>query len=157
MKAFAAAAFLCGTLLFAQSTETPTGFHFWSHADIAKMADALVPQMDQNKFKSQTIATEGNHRFLVTHREASGQSEYHEKESDIVYAQSGSAKVVCGGKMIDPKTTAPGELRGSGIEGGQEKLLEPGDVMVVPSKMPHQFFPQGTKPFNYFVVKVTDQ
>lgn len=157
MKAIAAAAFLCGTLLLAQSTETPTGFHFWSHAEIAKMADALAPQMDANKLKSQTIVTEGNHRFLVTHREAAGQSELHEKESDIVYAQNGSAKVVFGGKMIDAKTTAPGELRGSGIEGGQERLIEPGDVMVVPSKMPHQFFPQGNKPFNYFVVKVTDQ
>lgn len=157
MKAFAAAAFLCGTLLLGQSTETPSGVHFWSHADIAKMADALAPQMDANKLKSQTIATEGNHRFLVSHREASGQSEYHEKESDIIYPQNGTAKIIYGGKMIDPKTTAPGELRGSGIEGGQERLLEPGDVMVIPARMPHQFVPQDGKPFNYFVVKVTDQ
>lgn len=158
MKLLAASAFLCGTLLFGQTGEAPSGFYFWSHADIAKMADALAPQMDPaTKFKSQTIATSGNHRFLVTHREASGQSEFHETESDIVFAQSGSAKVIYGGKMIDPKTTAPGEQRGSGIQGGLEKVIGPGDVMVIPSKTPHQFVPQGKTPFNYFVVKVTDQ
>lgn len=158
MKLLAASAFLCGALLFSQGSETPAGFYFWSHADIAKMADALAPQMDPvTKFKSQTIATAGNHRFLVTHREAAGQSEFHETESDIVFAQSGTAKVIYGGKMIGANTTAPGEQRGSGIQGGLEKTIGPGDVMVIPSRTPHEFVPQGSAPFNYFVVKVTDQ
>jgi uncharacterized RmlC-like cupin family protein len=121
------------------------------------MTSALAPQMDEHKLKSQTIDTEGNHRFLITHREGVGESEYHDTEEDIVYVQSGHATLIYGGKMIGAKTTAPNEQRGSGIEGGEKKSLGPGDVVVIPRKIPHQFSPQAGEPFNYFVVKVTDQ
>ena len=121
------------------------------------MTQALAPQMDTHKFKSETIAKAGNHRFLVTSREAAGQSEYHEKESDIVFVQSGQARLIYSGKMIGAQTTAPGELRGAGIEGGKEQDLGPGDVVVIPPKTPHQFEPRGGEALNYFVVKVSDR
>ena len=156
MKAIAAVALLLGTLALAQSGD-PAGFYYWSRADLNKMTNRLASQMDANKFKSQTIATAGNHRFLVTHREAAGQSEYHETESDIVFVQTGHATLIYGGKMVDAKTTAPGELRGSGIDGGSKKELSPGDVVVIPTKTPHQFEPRSGEAFNYFVVKVTDE
>lgn len=156
MKVLAVAALMCGSMVLGQ-TGQPAGFYYWSHADLGKMTQALAPQMDAHKFKSETIANAGNHRFLVTHREAAGQSEYHERESDIVFVQSGQAKLIYSGKMIDAKTTAPGELRGSGIEGGKEQDLGPGDVVVIPPKIPHQFEPERGKAFNYFVVKVSDQ
>lgn len=158
MKRFVAAAvLLSGSMALGQQTDDASGFHYWSHSDLANMTSGLASQMDAQKFKSKTIATEGNHRFLVTHREAAGQSEYHEKESDIVFVQNGHATLIYGGKMVGAKTTAPGELRGTGIEGGSKKELGPGDVVVIPTKMPHQFEPQGGEAFNYFVVKVTDE
>lgn len=120
------------------------------------MTNGLAPQVDAHGLKSETIVTEGNHRFLISHREGVGQSEYHENEEDIVYVQSGHATLTYGGKMIDAQVTGPGEKRGSGIDGGEKKSLGPGDVVVIPNKIPHQFTPQAGEPFNYFVVKVTE-
>lgn len=157
MKAFAAAAFLCGSMATVAQSGDPAGFHYWSHDDLQKMTNALAPQMDAHKLKSQTIVTDGNHRFLISHREGVGESEFHETEQDVVYVQSGHATLIYGGKMVDGKTTAPGEIRGTGIDGGEKKPLGPGDVVVIPANIPHQFNPQPGEPFNYFVVKITDQ
>ena len=52
-----------------------------------------------------------------------------------------------------PRTTAPGEVRGDSIDGGTSHDLAEGDVLVVPSGVPHHFVAV-TDPFLYFVVKV---
>src|ERR1700679_910722 len=104
-------------IAFAQAGD-PAGFHFWTHAELEARANGLAPQMDAYKFKSDTIATAGNHRFLVVHREGPGQSEYHATESDIVYVLSGEATLIYGGRMVGATTTAPNEMRGTGIDGG---------------------------------------
>ena len=154
MKAIVLAALLFGGMLAAAQSADPAGYHYWSHDELAKMTSALAPQMENN-LKSVTIVKETNHRFIVSHREGAGEAEYHETEEDIVYVQSGHATLIYGGKMIGGKVTAPGELRGEGIEGGLKQELGPGDVAVVPVKTPHQFMPWPGEGFNYFVVKVT--
>ncbi len=71
----------------------------------------------------------------------------------MFYILQGSATFVTGGKMVEPKTTAPGEIRGSGIEGGESHTLSKDDVIVIPAGVPHWFKDvQGL--FLYFVVKV---
>lgn len=132
------------------------GFHDWTKGQIEQMETALAPQMDAHKFKSSTIATEGNHRFVIVHREGPGQSEYHATESDIVFFQSGHATLTYGGKMVGATETAPNEQRGSGIEGGTEKAVGVGDVFAIPAKMPHMVTPLNGETVNYFVVKVTE-
>src|SRR5712672_3380818 len=51
----------------------------------------------------------------------------------------GEAEFVTGGKMVDPKVTAPGQTRGTGIEGGVSHHLTKGDVITIPAKTPHQW------------------
>lgn len=151
------AALLCGSMLaFGQSADSG-GVHYWSHDDLQKMTSALAPQVDAHGLKSQTIVTERNHRFLISHREGIGQSEFHATEEDIVYVQSGHASLIYGGKMVGAQETGPGEQRGSGIDGGDKKTLGPGDVVAIPAGIPHQFSPLPGEPFNYFVVKVTEE
>jgi mannose-6-phosphate isomerase-like protein (cupin superfamily) len=90
---------------------------------------------------------------LAGRRDKPGQSELHEKDTDVFYIVEGSATFVTGGKMVDPKSTAPGELRGSAIEGGETRTLSKGDVIIIPAGLPHWFKDvQGT--FLYLVVKV---
>jgi quercetin dioxygenase-like cupin family protein len=48
---------------------------------------------------------------------------------------------------------APGELRAAAVDGGQRHELGEGDVLAIPSGVPHQFV-DVTDPFLYFVVKV---
>jgi mannose-6-phosphate isomerase-like protein (cupin superfamily) len=90
---------------------------------------------------------------LAGRRDKPGQSELHEKDTDVFYVLEGSATFVTGGKMVDPKSTAPGEVRGTAIDGGDARTLAKGDVIIIPAGIPHWFKDvQGT--FLYLVVKV---
>ncbi len=167
--------FLASGVVLGQD-QAPKGFHYWSKGQIIDMSNALSSQLDATKLGLKTLATEGNQRFLLVHREGPGQAEYHATESDIMFIESGHAILIYGGKMdgvaaldkhdvrhailiyggkmVDPKETAPNELRASGIEGGAEKPLAAGDVIAIPPKLPHQVKPKPGAVFNYFVVKV---
>jgi mannose-6-phosphate isomerase-like protein (cupin superfamily) len=94
-----------------------------------------------------------NYWVFAGRRDKPGQAELHEKDLDIFYVLQGSATFVTGGKMVDGKTTAPGEVRGAAIEGGETHTLSKDDVVVIPPGIPHWFKDtQGL--FLYYVVKV---
>jgi quercetin dioxygenase-like cupin family protein len=89
----------------------------------------------------------------ASRREAPGMAEIHDKDADLVYVLDGEATIVTGGSAVNLKTTAPGEHRGSSIEGGETRRLKKGDVMLIPAGAPH-WFREVTNPFLYYVVKV---
>jgi glc operon protein GlcG len=94
-----------------------------------------------------------NYMVHASHRDAAGMAEVHELDADIIYVLDGSATFVTGGTAENVKVTAPNELRGTGIRGGETRRLVKGDVLIVPKGTPHWF--QDVKaPFNYYVVKV---
>jgi uncharacterized protein GlcG (DUF336 family)/mannose-6-phosphate isomerase-like protein (cupin superfamily) len=86
-------------------------------------------------------------------RERPGEVEYHERVTDVMHVLSGSATVVTGGTMLDPREVGPGELRASAVDGGTPHELAEGDVLAIPGGVPHQFVAV-SDPFLYFVVKV---
>ena len=88
----------------------------------------------------------------ASRREKPGMAEIHTRDADIVYVLDGTATLVTGGTANDAKATEPDELRGSGIEGGDERRLAKGDVIVIPAGVPH-WFKEVTNPFLYYVVK----
>lgn len=91
-----------------------------------------------------------------SHRTAAGQVELHEKETDVIYVTDGAATFVTGGKMVGGKTTKPGQMLGTGIDGGETHHLTKGDVIVVPAGTPH-WFKEVPSSVSYFVVKVLKQ
>jgi len=93
------------------------------------------------------------YKVHASRRTGPGLIEVHAYETDIVYVLEGEATFVTGGRLLDGKVTAPGEIRGSQLEGGNVQQLAPGDVVVVPRGTPHWFREIGTAPFLYFVVK----
>ena len=86
-------------------------------------------------------------------REAPGEAEYHERFVDVMHVVEGTATVVTGGELVEPREVAAGELRASSLDGGEPHELAEGDVLAVPNKVPHQFVAV-SDPFLYFVVKV---
>jgi glc operon protein GlcG len=86
-------------------------------------------------------------------REAPGEVEYHERFVDVMHVVEGRATVVTGGDLVEPREVAAGELRAARVEGGTTHELREGDVLAVPSGVPHQFV-DVSDPFLYFVVKV---
>ena len=98
-----------------------------------------------------------DHLLEIVHRDADGQAELHKTQADVMVIQTGHATIETGGKVIDPKDTAPNEVRGSGIQGGVKHDVGPGDIINVPAGVPHQFFVEKGTTITYFVVKVTKQ
>ncbi len=79
--------------------------------------------------------------------------EVHTNEADLFYVVEGRATQVLGGSVVGGRETAPGQIRGSKIDGGQTYQLGKGDVMWVPAGMPH-WFPEIPEPLGYLLVKV---
>lgn len=106
-------------------------------------------------FSSESLGRFGNHYVMLAHRQGPGSAEIHETEADLFVIQTGTAKLTIGGKVVSPKTTSPHEIRGAGIEGGEERLIGPGDIVHIPAKTPHRLVPDGK--LTYFVMKVKGQ
>jgi len=100
------------------------------------------------------VGEEPGRSYMVhaSRREAPGLAEVHTLDTDIIYVLDGAATFVTGGTVVDPKTTAPNEIRGASIRDGQTRRLAKGDVIIVPSGTPH-WFQQVSAPFLYYVVK----
>ena len=58
------------------------------------------------------------------------------------------------GEMVNARQTEPNETRGDSVKGGERKKLVPGDVVHIPTNMPHQLLVENGKRFTYFVIKV---
>lgn len=95
-----------------------------------------------------------NYMIHTSRRTEAGKAEVHTKDADLIYVMDGMATFVTGGKVIDGQNTAPDEIRGASIEGGQTFKLAKGDVIVVPAGTPHWFKEIQGKQFLYYVVKV---
>lgn len=121
------------------------------------LAPKLAEKMDGGKFASKQLARYGNHFMMVAHREGNGQAELHETDADLFVVQSGSATLVVGGKILNSKTSAPNEIRGTGIEGGAKHTLSAGDIVHIPARTPHQLQIETGKEFTYFTLKVMGQ
>ncbi len=102
------------------------------------------------------LASGEQYRVSMSRREGPGQSEVHATENDVFYIMEGSATFVTGGKVVEGKQTAPDQIRGTGIEGGETHMLSKGDVIVVPKGTPH-WFKAVPKLVVYFVVKAVDE
>ena len=136
---------LLATLLAAAVFMTAAGNAGVSYFGKDKVAAALA--------KSTTLISQPDYNVQGAHRESAGQVELHEKETDIFYVTDGEATLITGGKMTGGKQTGPGQMRGSGIDGGETHRLAKGDVMVIPAGTPH-WFKEVPKSVSYFVVKV---
>jgi len=139
---------------FALPASDPPGFHLWTSSELKAFSKSLGPKMDAQKVATQQLGGHNNYTFSVAHREGSGRAELHQTHADIFFVQSGSATLVYGGSMVNPKTTEPHEMRAASITGGIEKKLSAGDVVTIPAKVPHQMKLEPGTEVTYFVVKV---
>jgi mannose-6-phosphate isomerase-like protein (cupin superfamily) len=116
--------------------------------------DATVKKLVSDKQTGIPVigaATEGYY-VMVAHREGKGEAEVHTEMDDVFVAREGHAQVIVGGELVSGHETAPGEMRGPSIKGGQTYDLAPGEVLRIPHGTPHQTLPKGK--FTYLVVKV---
>jgi len=91
---------------------------------------------------------------MLSFRGRDGVAELHENFADLFIVLDGRATLVTGGTVVGAETIAPGEIRGSSIEGGVEQPLRAGDIAHVPAGVPHHMLINGDKTFTSFVVKI---
>jgi uncharacterized RmlC-like cupin family protein len=128
----------------------PDGYAQYSAADLKTRVDAAKP--DDHKVQMNRVGTWGNHSLLAIRREADGEAEVHDTQVDVIFVKSGEGTLILGGTVVEPRTTAPGEIRGKSIKGGVSKKMVAGDVIHVPAKIPHQMLVP--KSLSFEVVKV---
>ena len=144
-------------LLVVRSDEPiPTGFEHWTPATMERATQALAADAakDPHHFAVKQVSDFPNEAFLLVHREADGQVEWHETHVDVFFVQSGSATLVVGGSYLNGETVAPHEKRNGTIQGGTRQKLSAGDVVRIPARVPHQVVLDGAHEFTYFVIKV---
>ena len=142
MRIVLASAGLLAAALLMNGAGGATGVTYVGHD---KVTAALAKGGDLVKAPDLTV--------LGSFRNGAGQVEVHEKETDVFYVVEGGATFVTGGTMVGGKTTGPGQVRGTDIQGGQTRHLAKGDVIVIPAGIPH-WFKEVPSSISYYVVKV---
>jgi mannose-6-phosphate isomerase-like protein (cupin superfamily) len=132
-------------LAFAIALAAAYGASTVTYIDHEKVAAALA--------KGGPLVTSPDYLVSGSHRTGGGQVEVHEKETDVIYVVDGEATFVTGGTMVGGKTTKPGQMLGTNIEGGDTHHLSKGDVIVIPAGTPH-WFKEVPASISYYVVKV---
>jgi uncharacterized protein GlcG (DUF336 family)/mannose-6-phosphate isomerase-like protein (cupin superfamily) len=108
----------------------------------------------QEKFRTGGLLLDGHpYKLDAGRRDGPGEVEYHEHVVDVMHVVQGTAKVLTGGEMVEPRELGDGEIRARAVEGGTAHELSEGDVLAIPNGVPHQFV-DVSDPFLYFVVKV---
>jgi len=138
-------AFFLNAAKAAPPTSVPAEVHYVGHDDVAATLA-----------KSGFLVKESGVAVQAVQR-GPGAVEYHEHTSHIYFIVDGEATFVVGGTMIDPKRTAPDQLRSPTADGGTVYHLTKGDVITIPAKTPHWFKKVPTKTVAYYAVNIESE
>lgn len=123
--------------------------------ELEALRESLSGQVGSNNAAIlDNIINEGGYFAAMVHREPGpGFSESHADWADLYFVTSGTASLITGGSIIDPTEADPGEVRGSGIEGGSRQLISQGDVVHIPVGVPHHVLVEAGQQVTYFIFK----
>ena len=94
-------------------------------------------------------------RVAVQHEKnrSGAAAELHDASDDVYYVLDGSATLVLGGRLEDPKEADPGEWRSPRIVDGKTFEIKKGDLIVVPRGTPHHRS-TANKDFTMILIKI---
>jgi mannose-6-phosphate isomerase-like protein (cupin superfamily) len=95
--------------------------------------------------------------IVLAQRREAGEVEYHDHTNHVFVMVDGEATLVVGGTMVDPKRTAPAQMRAPSLKGGTTYHLSKGDVITIPAKTPHWFKEVSTKTVAYYAVNIESE
>lgn len=145
---------LIATLAAGSALLAADSFTVWHAGDIKSKDAALAAKATPEKMTSEQLGKWPNSLAAIGHRKGNGEPEIHTKTQDFFIVQAGEADLLLGGEAVGAKSTAPNELRGGEIKGGQTVHLRPGDIIHIPAGMPHQLLMPKGRDFTYFYIKV---
>jgi len=122
----------------------------------AQSLDDLQKSLQPDNKTSELIDSAGMQlRVAVQHEKnrSGAAAELHDASDDVYYVLEGSATLVLGGKLEDPKEADPGEWRSPRIIDGKTIEIKKGDLIVVPRGTPHQRS-TANKDFTMILIKI---
>jgi mannose-6-phosphate isomerase-like protein (cupin superfamily) len=152
---FTATALLAGlsASATAQTLATPPVSHAVEILPATRLA-ALGDSLPAGAINSVQVGRWEGLSDMLGRRDSDGIPERHDDFTDIFVVQRGSATLRYGGTTDGAKLTTAGEWRGGTIRNGSEAVLHPGDVVVIPTGIPHQVLPSAGEHFIYLTFKV---
>ena len=128
-----------------------------SAQDIKGQLADLVAQAKPTGSAGPVIASYGNLGLMLSVRTKSGVGELHQNADDLMIVEEGTATLITGGSLVDPKTVSDGEIRGTSVQGGTSKTIGLGDVVIVPAGVPHQILLAPGMVYKSMVAKVKEK
>ena len=125
----------------------PASVHYIGHEKVTQV---------MSKVRSAPIVSDPGLIVLAQRRDA-GPVEYHDVNNHVFIFVEGEATFVVGGTMVDPKRTAPNQMRAPSVTGGTTYHVSKGDVITIPAKTPHWFKEVPTKTIAYYAVNIENQ
>jgi mannose-6-phosphate isomerase-like protein (cupin superfamily) len=129
----------------------------WSKAQLLERAKHLQEMAAKGDGSaSETLEKYPHHYTMLACRQKSGGGELHQHFADMFVILDGHATVVTGGKIVDEKSTGPGEVRGKSVDGGSKQEVRAGDVVHIPAGLAHQTLVADGETVTYFVIKAEE-
>ena len=138
----------------AQVSRTDSTVIFFAKTQIDS---AFNPTMNPEKVGRLLGSSKNAASYLVVVRTKPGDVEIHEHWDDVVIIQSGGGVLRTGRVAVGQKSNGVAPFRdwmGGEIKDVKERNLSPGDFIVIPAMMPHQYIPKRGQSLAYWTIKV---
>ena len=141
----------------AADTAAPVGYGMWSPAQLREVGGRLQKEIGDKPVALETLGTYQGHSVYLALRTRTGAAEIHDTQSDIQIGVTGTATLVVGGELIEPRKLPGKQQQGSGINGGVRYQVGPGDIEHVPAATPHLLIIAPGKPYLYLLIKLDEE
>ena len=113
---------------------------FASGADVqAQVATMLAEMKPDQGFMWRALVRDGKTVAAIEIWKKPGRPAVHPAEAEYAIVLEGKGTLVWGGTLVEPVTKNPNLIDGTRIEGGETRVLGPGDVILIPAGVPHWF------------------
>jgi mannose-6-phosphate isomerase-like protein (cupin superfamily) len=121
-----------------------SGVNTRMQAPVDKAADfpladlqATYKDMDARKLLTMRLVEGGKYNVNIRRLSTAERPLVHPKTADVWVVTEGSGTLVTGGELVDSTRSATGDLSGSSIRGGTERIIKTGDVVFIPAGLSH--------------------
>jgi mannose-6-phosphate isomerase-like protein (cupin superfamily) len=128
---------------------------FYSHSQIDSLLSGKVPTDGAPSVLLER--SKDNERYLVLIRTKPGDVEVHELYDDVAIIRSGHGILKTGRTVQGHKESGKEPARewhGGVIQNAIERSLSPGDFIVIPAMLAHQYIPNAGDKLTYWTIKV---
>ena len=125
----------------AQAQESPVPPKlFASAAEVdAALAKAKADHKGDNTNTAEVLVSVGPYPVALEYRTGTTAPSVHKDRAELIYVMDGGCTLVTGGKLVNAKDGAGGNMSGTAIEGGTPRKVSKGDYVMVPPDTPHWY------------------